>query len=119
MKKILFYICTFVFVSFTVDSKKLASVNGNYNTCLTETNVSEDDMLTMEDAEYNIEKMRTAFIKRTNVQSGDKRLERLENCINESKDLTEKCEKAFLLSACLLKSEHEHVHEYGYSESAK
>jgi len=39
----------------------------------------------MEDAEYNIEKMRIAFIKRTNVQSGDKRLERLENCINECK----------------------------------
>ncbi|KYN33165.1 Pheromone-binding protein Gp-9, partial [Trachymyrmex septentrionalis] len=138
--------------SFTVDSKKLGSANGNYNTCLIETNVSEDDMLTvqdvihdryksenqeklnkngcvlqcilqkdglMEDAEYKLEKVHIAFIKRTNIQPGDKRLEQLENCINKSKDLTEKCEKAFLLSACLFKSEHEHIHEYGYSESAK
>ncbi|KYN26880.1 Pheromone-binding protein Gp-9, partial [Trachymyrmex cornetzi] len=73
----------------------------------------------MEDAEYKVEKMHTTFIEKTNIQPGDKRLERLENCINESKDLTEKCKKAFLFAVCFLKSEQEHMHDYGYSESAK
>ncbi|XP_018358163.1 PREDICTED: pheromone-binding protein Gp-9-like [Trachymyrmex cornetzi] len=149
MKKILFYVCTFVFVSFTVDSKKLGSANKHYNTCLTETNVSEDDMITvqdilhdryksenqeklnkngcvvqcmfqkdemMEDAEYKVEKIHTVFIERTNIQPGDKKFERMENCINKTKDLTEKCEKAFLLCVCVLS---EHMHDYGYNESAK
>ncbi|XP_011706759.1 PREDICTED: pheromone-binding protein Gp-9-like [Wasmannia auropunctata] len=48
MKKIIFYICTFVLVSFTVGSK-IGSRNENYTTCLTETNVSDDDMFTTED----------------------------------------------------------------------
>ncbi|KYQ48333.1 Pheromone-binding protein Gp-9 [Trachymyrmex zeteki] len=144
MKKIFFYICTFVLVSFTVESKKLGSVSENYNTCLTENNVSDDDMLTvrdithdqyksesqerlnkngcvmqcllqkaglMEDAEYKVEKMHSEFIKKTNVEPGNKRLECLDTCINESKDLTEKCEKAFRITACFMKAEHKHKHE--------
>ncbi|XP_018399316.1 PREDICTED: pheromone-binding protein Gp-9-like [Cyphomyrmex costatus] len=144
MEKLLLFICTFVFISFAVDSKKIGSVSENYNTCLTDTNVSEDDMLTvqditkdqyksesqerlnkngcvmqcllqkeglMEDAEYKTENMHNEFIKKTNVEPGNKRLESLDKCINESKDLTEKCEKAFLLSACFIKAEHKHKHE--------
>ncbi|XP_018313626.1 pheromone-binding protein Gp-9 isoform X3 [Mycetomoellerius zeteki] len=144
MKKILLYICTFVFVSFTADSKKIGSANVNYNTCLTETNISEDDVLTiqdilqdkyksenqeklnkngcliqcifqkdgmMEDAEYKVGKMHNEFIKRTKIQPGDKRLESVDTCINESKDLTEKCEKAFRITACFMKAEHKHKHE--------
>ncbi|XP_018059977.1 PREDICTED: pheromone-binding protein Gp-9-like [Atta colombica] len=147
MKKILFYICTFVFVSCTIDARKLGSDSENYNTCLTETNVSDDDMLTvhdiahdqyksenqeklnkngcviqcllqkgglMEDAEFKVEKMHSEFIKKTSVQPGDKRLESLDTCINESKDLTEKCEKAFLISACFIKAEHKHKHGHDH-----
>ncbi|XP_011069000.1 PREDICTED: pheromone-binding protein Gp-9-like [Acromyrmex echinatior] len=150
MKKILLYICTFVFISFTVESKKIGSINTNYNICLTEINVSEDDMLSVQDiihdryksenqeklnkngcvlqcifqkcglvegAEYKVENMRIEFIKRIHIQPGDKRLEKLENCINETKDLPEKCQKVFLLTVCLLKSVPEYLHQY--TDSAK
>ncbi|KYN33166.1 Pheromone-binding protein Gp-9, partial [Trachymyrmex septentrionalis] len=62
-------------------------------------------------AEYKVEKMHSEFIKKTGVQPGDQRLECLDTCINESKDLTEKCVKAFNLSACVIKFEHRHKHE--------
>ncbi|KAG5340947.1 PBGP9 protein, partial [Acromyrmex heyeri] len=73
----------------------------------------------MEGAEYKVENMRIAFIKKANIQPGDKRLEKVENCINETKDLPEKCEKVFLFSVCFYKSEREHLHEYKYTDSAK
>ncbi|XP_071626694.1 pheromone-binding protein Gp-9-like isoform X1 [Temnothorax longispinosus] len=48
MEKLIFYICTFALISFTVGSK-LGAGNKYYNTCLTENNVSDDDMLTIRD----------------------------------------------------------------------
>ncbi|XP_011687747.1 PREDICTED: pheromone-binding protein Gp-9-like [Wasmannia auropunctata] len=160
MKKIIFYICTFVLVTFTVGSK-IGSKDENYTTCLTENNVSEDDMFTaeditldrhksedqekikkngcvfqcltqkkgaMQDAEYNIEVMHSFITKITNARPGGLLFEAFDNCINETKDLPEKCEKSFALTECMLKAqermllmfygsptsnheEHEHKHE--------
>lgn len=39
----------------------------------------------MEEAEYDVEKMHADFIKRTNAQPGDKMIEALDDCMNESK----------------------------------
>ncbi|KYQ48331.1 Pheromone-binding protein Gp-9, partial [Trachymyrmex zeteki] len=89
----------------------------NKNGCLMQCMFQKDGM--MEDAEYKVEKMHSEFIKKTNVQPGDKRFEGLDTCINESKDVTEKCEKAFLLTTCYFKSEREHLHDYGYDESTE
>ncbi|KYN26879.1 Pheromone-binding protein Gp-9, partial [Trachymyrmex cornetzi] len=86
----------------------------NKNGCVVQCMFQKDEM--MEDAEYKVEKIHTVFIERTNIQPGDKKFERMENCINKTKDLTEKCEKAFLLCVCVLS---EHMHDYGYNESAK
>ncbi|XP_071626695.1 pheromone-binding protein Gp-9-like isoform X2 [Temnothorax longispinosus] len=135
MEKLIFYICTFALISFTVGSK-LGAGNKYYNTCLTENNVSDDDMLTIRDiiedkhkqenqerikkngcvmqcllqnegvmngSEYDVEKMlrKGDFVESTKL----KLLEGLNNCINETKDLTEKCEKSFALTECFLKAE--------------
>ncbi|XP_071570227.1 pheromone-binding protein Gp-9-like [Temnothorax nylanderi] len=48
MEKLIFYICNFALISFTVGTK-LGSSTEHYNTCLTENNVSDDDMLTVQD----------------------------------------------------------------------
>ncbi|XP_024875462.1 pheromone-binding protein Gp-9-like [Temnothorax curvispinosus] len=135
MEKLIFYICTFALISFTVGSK-LGAGNKYYNTCLTENNVSDDDMLTIRDIiedkhkQENQEKIKkngcvmqclfqkdgvmegseydSEFTKRTNAPSGSeysKIFEALDNCINETKDLTEKCEKSFALTECFLKAE--------------
>ncbi|XP_071626703.1 pheromone-binding protein Gp-9-like [Temnothorax longispinosus] len=138
MEKLIFYICTFALISFTVGTK-LGSSTEHYNTCLTENNVSDDDMLTLQDvihdrhkesenqekikkngcvlqcilekfgimegSEYDVEKMRSETIKGDIDESTKlKLLEGLNNCINETKDLTEKCEKSFDLVVCGLKS---------------
>ncbi|KAG5307483.1 PBGP9 protein, partial [Acromyrmex insinuator] len=84
----------------------------NKNGCVMQCMFQKDGM--MEDAEYKIEKMHIIFVQKTNVQSGDKRLESLDNCINASKDLPDKCEKAFLITECILKSEHKHKHEHDH-----
>lgn len=144
-----------MFVTFTVDSKKLGSGDKNYTTCLTENNVSDDDIFTlqdiihdrhksedqnkikmngcvaqclfqkagiMQDAEYHPDFEKT---EKTNAQPEDKLFEALDNCINETKNLTKKCEKAFALTECFLKAqdkifptsenheecEHEHEHQ--------
>ncbi|XP_071570236.1 pheromone-binding protein Gp-9-like [Temnothorax nylanderi] len=137
MEKLIFYICTFVLISFTIGSK-LGSREEHYITCLTENNVSDDDMFTirdiiedkhkqenqerikkngcviqcllqkegvMEGSEYDVEKMHSEFTKRTNAPSGSKKVETLDNCINETKDLTEKCDKSFALTECFVKAE--------------
>ncbi|KYN26881.1 Pheromone-binding protein Gp-9, partial [Trachymyrmex cornetzi] len=80
----------------------------NKNGCVMQCLLQKGGMAS--NAEYKAEKMRSEFIKKTSVQPGDKRLESLDACINESKDLTEKCEKAFLISACFIKGEHKHKH---------
>ncbi|XP_071626701.1 pheromone-binding protein Gp-9-like [Temnothorax longispinosus] len=142
MEKPIFYICTFALISFTVGAK-LGSSTEHYNICLTENNVSDDDMFTikgvifdiyniflnesekqenikkngcvlqcilekfgiMEGSEYDVEKMRSETIPE-NIDESTKlnMLKGLNNCINETKDLTEKCEKSFNLVACGLKS---------------
>ncbi|KAG5342840.1 PBGP9 protein, partial [Acromyrmex charruanus] len=89
----------------------------NKNGCVIQCIFQKDGLV--EGAEYKVENMRIAFAKRANIQPGDKRWEKLENCINETKDLPEKCEKAFLFSACLYKSEREHLHEHKYTDSVK
>ncbi|XP_011875690.1 PREDICTED: pheromone-binding protein Gp-9-like [Vollenhovia emeryi] len=138
MKRFIFYICTFVLISFAVGSK-FGSRNKNYNTCLTENDVSDDDMLTAEDiiqdkykqsehqeklkkngciyqcvlqkeglmegSEYDVEKMHSEFTKRSTAPVGSEIFTALDSCINETKDLTEKCEKAFSLTKCFLQAE--------------
>ncbi|XP_011706904.1 PREDICTED: pheromone-binding protein Gp-9-like [Wasmannia auropunctata] len=59
----------------------------------------------MEESEYDVEKMHIDFTKRTNAHPGEKIFEALDNCINETKDLTEKCEKSFALTECFIKAE--------------
>ncbi|XP_011875688.1 PREDICTED: pheromone-binding protein Gp-9-like [Vollenhovia emeryi] len=138
MKRFIFYICTFVLISFAVGSK-FGSRHKHYNTCLTENDVSDDDMLTaqdiiedkykqsehqeklkkngciyqcmlqkvgwMEGSEYVVEKMHSEFSKGSTSPVGSKIFTARDNCINETKDLTEKCEKAFSLTKCFLQAE--------------
>ncbi|XP_077259578.1 pheromone-binding protein Gp-9-like [Temnothorax americanus] len=154
MEKLIFYICTFALISFTVGTK-LGFLNEHYNTCLIENNVSDDDMLTindvifdeyyllfnksinqeekekngcvlqcileksgvMEGSEYDVEKIRNETIPGGLDESTKvKMLEGLNNCINETKDLTEKCEKSFNLVACSLKSKFLVLIDYLYKE---
>ncbi|XP_011633426.1 pheromone-binding protein Gp-9-like isoform X1 [Pogonomyrmex barbatus] len=140
MKKLVFYICIFdVIFSIEGNPIKIGSANDNYNVCLTENNVSNNDMFTIEDvvndrhkepdneekikkngcviqclfekvgamvgAEYNVEKIRDDFSKKTNAQPGEEIFIALDNCIDKTKDLTEKCEKTFALAECFMKAE--------------
>ncbi|KAL6262707.1 hypothetical protein P5V15_005499 [Pogonomyrmex californicus] len=146
MKTLIFSVCIFALFFDVGNSRKIGKKLGptdnteNYNTCLEEHQMSDDDIYTindiihdrhkkpeneekakknaciiqcllekaelMEGSEYNIEKMREVYIARSNIQSTEDQLYKdFENCLNESKDMTDKCEKSFALTECILKAE--------------
>ncbi|KAL0130160.1 hypothetical protein PUN28_002041 [Cardiocondyla obscurior] len=151
MMKFVLYVCLFV-LSSTIIEGKLGNRNENYNVCLTENNVSDDDMFSitdilenkhtqsenqeklkkngcvlqcllqkegvMQEAEYDEEKIRSSFTKKTNVKPGEEMFEALNNCINETKNLTEKCEKSLALTECVIKAEERifNIHKLKHKE---
>nr|Q8WRP6.1 RecName: Full=Pheromone-binding protein Gp-9; Short=PBP; AltName: Full=Putative odorant-binding protein Gp-9; Flags: Precursor [Solenopsis globularia littoralis]AAL51132.1 putative odorant binding protein precursor [Solenopsis globularia littoralis] len=73
------------------------------NGCVMHCLLEKDGLMT--GADYHEEKIREDYIKETGAQPGDKRLEALDTCMNETKDMTDKCDKSLLLVACVLIAE--------------
>nr|Q5EP16.1 RecName: Full=Pheromone-binding protein Gp-9; Short=PBP; AltName: Full=Putative odorant-binding protein Gp-9; Flags: Precursor [Solenopsis nigella gensterblumi]AAW80682.1 putative odorant binding protein precursor [Solenopsis nigella gensterblumi] len=143
MKTLILHICIFALVAFASASrdsaKKIGSQYDNYETCLTELSVTEDELFSigevtsgqhktnhedtelhkngcvmqcmlekdglMTGADYDEEKMREDYIKETGAQPGDQRVEALNACMQETKDLEDKCDKSLILVACVLAAE--------------
>nr|ABX25757.1 putative odorant binding protein [Solenopsis invicta] len=73
------------------------------NGCVMQCLLEKDGL--MSGADYDEEKIREDYIKETGAQPGDQRIEALNTCMQETKDMEDKCDKSLLLAACILAAE--------------
>ncbi|XP_072759461.1 pheromone-binding protein Gp-9-like [Anoplolepis gracilipes] len=73
----------------------------------------------IEESEFNIEKTRTAFAEKTNYQVGDDFHKAFDNCLEEAKNIEDKCEKSLTLVTCYFKSKEKLLSERGQHTSGE